>query len=359
MFAPWKKSYDQPRQHIKKQRHYFANKGPSCQRYGFSSSHVWMWELHHKESWALKNQCFWTVVLEKSLSPLDCKEIQPVHPKGNQSWIFIGRPDAEAEILILWPPDVNWPIGKDPDAGKDWGQEEKGTTEDEVVGWHYQLDGHEFEQALGVGDGQGILVCWSPRGHEESDTNEQLNWTEGIGGSTWGEARGNDVEAHTHCFIHRTLGQSVQFSLVTQSCPTLWDPMQHTRPPCPSPTPRVHPNSSALSRWCHPAISSSVVPFSSCPQSLPESESFPVSQLFTWGGQSIGVSASTSVLPKNTQDWSPLEWTGWISLQSKGLSRASALGRPRGMVWGGRREEGSGRGTHVYLWQIHFDIWQN
>ena len=116
------KGYDQPGQHIKKKRHYFANKGPSSQSYGFPSSHVWMWELDYKESWALKNWCFWTEVLEKALeSPLDCKEIQPVHPKGNQSWLFIGRTDAEAEALVLWPPDVkNWLIWKDPDAGKDW-----------------------------------------------------------------------------------------------------------------------------------------------------------------------------------------------------------------------------------------------
>ena len=113
--------------------------------YGFSSSHVWMWELDYKESWVLKNWCFWTVVLTLE-SPLDCKEIQPINPKGNQSWIFIGRTDPEAETPILWPPDMkNWLIWKDPDAGKDWGQEEKGTTEDEMVGWHHQLNGHEFE----------------------------------------------------------------------------------------------------------------------------------------------------------------------------------------------------------------------
>ena len=147
MLTPWKKSYDQPRQHIKKQRHYFANKGPSSQGYGFSSSHVWMRELDYKESWALKNWYFSTVVLEKTLeSPLDCKEIEPVHPKGNQSWIFIGRTDAEAESLILWPPDSkNWLIWKYPDAGKDWKQEEKGSTEDEMVRWHHLLNGHEFE----------------------------------------------------------------------------------------------------------------------------------------------------------------------------------------------------------------------
>ena len=147
MLAPWKKIYNQPGQHIKKQRYYFVNKGLSSQGYGFSSSHVWMWELDYKESWALKNWCFWTVVLEKTLeSPLDCKEIQLVHPKGNQSWVFIGRTDAEAETPTLWPPDVNNSlIGKDPDAGKDWRWEEKETTEDEMVGWHHWLNRHEFE----------------------------------------------------------------------------------------------------------------------------------------------------------------------------------------------------------------------
>ena len=139
-----------------------------------------MWEMDCKECWALKNWCFWTVVLEKTLeNPLDCKEIKPVHPKGNQSWIFIGKTDTEAELLILWPHDVkNWLTGKDPDAGKDWRQEEKGTAEDEMVGWHHQLSGHESEQSLGVGDGQGGLVCCSPWGLKESDTTEQLNWTE-------------------------------------------------------------------------------------------------------------------------------------------------------------------------------------
>ena len=128
MLAPWKKSYDQPRQHIKKQRRSFDNKCPSSQSYGFSSSHVWMWEMNHKEGWAPKNWCFLIVVLGKTLeSPLDCKEIKSVNPKGNQSWMFIERIDAEAETPILWPPDVkNWLIGKDPDAGKDWRREEKG-----------------------------------------------------------------------------------------------------------------------------------------------------------------------------------------------------------------------------------------
>ena len=180
--ATWKKSYDQTRQHIKKQRHYFANKGQSSQSFGFPSSHVWMWELDYKENWAPKNWCFCTVVLEKTLeSPLDCKEIQLVHPKGNQSWIFIGRTDAEAETPILWPPDAkNWLVGKDPDAGKDWSWEEKGLTEDETVGWNHWLDGHEFEQAPGVGDGQGSLASCSPWGHKESDMTKWLNWTENV-----------------------------------------------------------------------------------------------------------------------------------------------------------------------------------
>ena len=128
---------------ILKSRHYFADKGPSGQGYGFFSGPVWMWELDYKESWVLKNWCFWTVVLEKTFeSPLDCKEIQPVHPKGDQSWVFIGRTDAEAEAPILWPPDAkNWFIGKDPDAEKDWRQEEE-MTEEEMVGWHHRLDGY-------------------------------------------------------------------------------------------------------------------------------------------------------------------------------------------------------------------------
>ena len=159
-----------------------TNKDLSSQGYGFSSSHVWMWELDYKESWAPKNWCFWTVVLEKTLkSPLDCKEIKPVNPKGNQSWIFIGRTDAEAETPILWPPDgKNWLTGKRPDARKDWRQEEKGMTEDEMVGWHHRLDGHEFKQAPGVGVGQGSLECCSPWGHKELDMTDWLNWTEGF-----------------------------------------------------------------------------------------------------------------------------------------------------------------------------------
>ena len=137
-----------------------------------------MWELDHKESWVLENWYFWTVVLEMTLeSPLDSKEIKPVSPKGNQSWIFIGRTDAEAEAPILWPPNAkSWLIWKDSDAGKDWGQEEKGMTEDEMVGWHHQLNGHGFGWTPGVGDGQGGLACCSSWGRKELDTTEWLNW---------------------------------------------------------------------------------------------------------------------------------------------------------------------------------------
>ena len=139
---------------------------------------VWMWEMDHKEGWAPKNWCFWTVVLEKTLeSPLDCKEIQPIHPKGNQSWIVTGRTDAEAETPILWPPDVkNWLTGKDPDDGKDWRWEEKVMTADDMVGWHHRLYGPKSEETPGVGDGQGSLACCSPWGCKESDATEWLNW---------------------------------------------------------------------------------------------------------------------------------------------------------------------------------------
>ena len=168
MLTPWKKSYDQPRQHIKKQRHYFANKGPFSQSYGFSSRHVWMWDLDYKESWVLKNWCFWTVVLEKTLeSSLDHKEIQPVHPKWDQSWVFIGRTDVKAETPILWPPDVkNWLIWKDPDPGKDWRQEERGQ---QRMRW---LDGISDSMDMSL-----ELVCCDPWGRKELDMTERLNWT--------------------------------------------------------------------------------------------------------------------------------------------------------------------------------------
>ena len=166
----------QPRQHIKKKRHYFANKGPSSQSYCFSSSHIWMWELDCEESWAPKNSCFWTVVLDKTLeSPLD----SPVHSKGDQSWVFFGRNDAKAEAPVLWPPHAkSWLIGKDSDAGRDWRQEEKGATEHEMAGWHHQPDGREFEWTPGVGDGQGGLACCDSWGRKDLDMTERLNWTE-------------------------------------------------------------------------------------------------------------------------------------------------------------------------------------
>ena len=162
-----------------------------------------MWELDYKESWVLKNWCFWTVVLEKTPeSPLDCKEIQPVHPKGDQSWVYIGRTDVEVETPILWPPDAkSWLIWKDPDAGKDWGQEEKGTTEDEMVGWHHRLNGHGFGCTPGVGAGQGGLACCGSLGRKESDTTERLNWT--FNGhefeKIWGDSEG---QGSLVCAVH-------------------------------------------------------------------------------------------------------------------------------------------------------------
>ena len=175
MLAPWKKSSDKPREHIQKQRRHFAKKSLYTPRYGISSSHLWMWELYYKEGWAPKNWGFWTVMLEKILeSPLDSKEIKPVNPKGNQPWIYIGRTDAEAPKL--WLPDVkSWLIGKEDDAGKDWRQEKKGTTEDELVGWQHRFSGNEFEQTPEDSDGQEGLLCCSPWGPKESDMTEQLN----------------------------------------------------------------------------------------------------------------------------------------------------------------------------------------
>ena len=169
MLPPWKKSNDKPGHCIKKQRHHFADIGPYSQRYSFL---VWMWELDHKEGWALKNWYFPTVVLEKTLeSPLECKEIKPVNSKGNQPWIFIGKIDAEAKAPILCPPDIkSWLIGKDPDAGKDQGQEKKRVTEDEMFGWHHRLNAHEFEKTSGDSEKQGGLMCCSPWRHKESDT---------------------------------------------------------------------------------------------------------------------------------------------------------------------------------------------
>ena len=180
--APWKKIYDQPRQHIKKQRHYFANKGLSSQSYGFFGSHVWMWELDSssaQESWAPKNWCVWTVVLEKTLeSPLNCREIKPVNPKGNQSWILIGRTDAKAEAPVLWQPDAkNWLIGKDPDAGKDRRRRRR-----QRMRWLHGIT-NSMDMSLSkiwelVMDGLGSLACCSPWGQKESNVTGQLSWME-------------------------------------------------------------------------------------------------------------------------------------------------------------------------------------
>ena len=171
-----------------------------------------MWELDCEESWAPKNWCFWTVVLEKTLeSPMDCKEIQPVHSKGDQSWMFFGRNDAKAESPVLWPPHAkSWLIGKDSDAGRDWGQKEKGTTEDVMAGWHHW---HEFEWTPGVGDGQGSLACYNSWGRKELDRTKQLNWTGESPHIHW-------ILWHSFCTLqwnlkftncnaemHRTLGQ--------------------------------------------------------------------------------------------------------------------------------------------------------
>ena len=176
-----------------------------------------MWELDCKESWVAKNWCFWTVVLEKTLEgPLDYKEIPPVHSKGDQSWVFFGRTNAKAETPIHWPPDVkSWLIGKDSDAGRYWVQEEKGTTEDEMAGWHHQLNGHESEWTLGVGDGQGGLVCCNSWGRKESDTTEQLNWTE----LKWRSKNqnGNLNEASTNI-----CGSHLFYYMLTLLCSGFW-----------------------------------------------------------------------------------------------------------------------------------------
>ena len=166
---------------IKKQRYYFADKGQSSQRYGFSHSHVWKWELNLKESWALKNWCFWTVVLEKTLeSPLDCKGFRSINPKGNQSWIFIGSTGAEAEAPILWPPDAKSPlIGKVPDAGKDWRQEEKGTAENEMAGWHHRLDGRVWvDCGRWWWTGRPGVLSFMESQRVGHDWATELNWTE-------------------------------------------------------------------------------------------------------------------------------------------------------------------------------------
>ena len=203
------------------------------------------------------------------------KEIQPVNPKGNQPWIFIGRTDAETPTL--WPPGVkNWLIWKDPDTGTEWRWEEKGAREDEMVGWHHWLNGHEFEQTPGDGEGQGRLACWSL-------------WV----------TKSQTLSKWTAEHLHRSPAQSSRSAVSDSSRPH--EP-QHARPPCPSPTPGVHSDSYPSGQWCHPAISSSVLPFSSCPQSFPASESFSMSQLFAWGDQSTGVYLTLKM------NWDMLQW---------------------------------------------------
>ena len=213
MLTPWKKSYDQPREHIQKQRHYFANKGPSSQGYGFSSGHVWMWELDREDSWVPKNLYFWTVVLEKTLeSPWDCKEIQSVHSKGISPGCSLEGMMIKLKLQYFGELQTthakSWLIGKDSDAGRDWGQEEKGATEDKMAEWHHQLDGYESEWTSGVGDGQGGLACCDSWGRRViHDWATELNWTEcksikvvpKIGGkSDVGRCSGLSVNVNNH-----------------------------------------------------------------------------------------------------------------------------------------------------------------
>ena len=269
---------------VEKQRHYSADKVPYSQGCDLPSGHIWSWELDHKEGRAPKNWCLWTLVLEKtSESPLDIKEIKPVNLKGNQPWILIGRTDAEAEsenhsIIsdFLWPHGLYSPWNS---PGQDTG-----------VGSLSLLQGIFLTQISNPS-----LLCL-------------LHWHVGSLPLVPPEK--------PYWYIQFSSVQSL--SRVQLFWP---HELQHARPPCPSPTPRVHPNPRPLSWWCHPTISSSVVPFSSSLQSFPASGSFQMSQLFASGGQNIGVSASTSVLPMNTQDWFPFGWTDWTSLQSKGFSR--------------------------------------
>ena len=312
MLAPWKKSYDQARQHIKKQSHYIANKGPSSQSYGFSNSHVWMWELNYKESlffcfWAQKNWCFWTVVLEKTLeSPLDCKEIQPVNSEVNQSWTFIGRNDADVETPVLWPPDAkSWLIWKDPDAGKHWGQEEKGTTQNEVVRWHHHLNGHGFGWTPEAGDGQaGLVSCSSWVAKSQT---RMSNWTAitKVSITPWLQFPGGCI-AHVLSYVQLfaapwTAARQVSLSFTISQSLLKLKSIVSAMP------------SNCLILYCPLLLLSSIFPSIRV--------FFNESTLRTSGGQSIGASALASVLPMSIKGWFPLGLISLISLQSKGLSR--------------------------------------
>ena len=319
---------------------------------------------------------------EDSWESFGLQETKSANPKGNQPWIFT---DDEVEVPILWPPDMKSQlIGKDPDAGKYWRQEEKGTTEAKTAGWHHQLDERKFEQTLGDGDGQGSLACWSPRGCKEPDMTEQMNNNKlhtccacehqlpctpsaarapaiqaaaplpqqvlqcSLGsrdygrltyrggenhnctpGAVWLRKRINNISRSCiSCGLnpHDQLGKLfvyLSLSSVAQSCPARWPHrLQHIRLPCPSPTPRACSNSCPSNLWCHPTISSSVIPFSSCLQSFPASGSFLINQSFVSGGQSTGASALASVLPMNIQHWFPLGWTGLIILAVQGTLKS-------------------------------------
>ena len=314
---------------------------------------VVMWELDCEEGWGPKNWWFWTVVLGKTLeSPLDCKEIQPAHYKGDQPWDFFGRNNAKAETPVLRSPHAkSWLIGKDSDAGRDWGLEEQGMTEDEMAGWHNWLDGHESAWTPGVGDGQGGLECCNSWGCKESDTTKGLNWTFMNTKVTTLLPMDYLCSLLKHCrniihilisVLHSVLFMKDSFMLIcnTRTHYFHWriselrsvQSFSHVRLFATSWT-AAHQASLSITNCLSPPKPMSIEsvmpsnhlilcrPFSYCPQTFPASGSFQMSQLFVSGGQGIGVSVSTSVLPMKTEAWSPLEWTAWISLQSKGLSR--------------------------------------
>ena len=303
-----------------KQRHHFAKECPSSRSYGFSSSHVWTWELDNKESWAPKNWCFWTVVLEKALeSPLDCKEIQPINPKENQSWIFIGRTDSEAETPILWPPDVKeWVIGKDPDAGKDWRREKKGMTEHEMVGWHHWLNLYECNKLW-------VLVmdreAWHSAVHGVaksrtwlSDRTELSSQPSCFLEKNWQSSNGIYFFSSAHeslTNVGHILASKTYLNKccsVVKSCTTLFDPTDCSIPGFPVlhyllEFAQIHVHCVGDSNdliLCHPLLL--------LPSIFPSIRVFSVRQILASGGQNIG--ASASALPMNIQGCFPfrIEW---------------------------------------------------